>query len=70
MCPRANNAQPTEQADEPDGRQSLTIVCEKLATGLSLTQAADVLEVIGGIDAAVRQRAYELGGMLAATLTE
>ena len=40
----------------------------KLATGLSLTQAADVLEVIGGIDAAVRERAYELGGTLAATL--
>jgi len=42
----------------------------KLATGLSLTQAADVLEVIGGIDAAVRERAYELGGTLAATLME
>ncbi len=42
----------------------------KLATGLSLTQAADVLEVVGAIDAAVRERAYELGGTLAATLME
>jgi multimeric flavodoxin WrbA len=40
----------------------------KVATGLSLTQAADVLEVIGAIDAGVRERAYELGGTLAATL--
>jgi hypothetical protein len=29
-----------------------------------------VLEVIGAIDAGVRQRAYELGGTLAATLME
>ena len=42
----------------------------KLATGLSLTQAADVLEVVGALDAAVRERAYELGGTLAATLME
>jgi NAD(P)H-dependent FMN reductase len=42
----------------------------KVATGLSLTQAADVLEVIGAIDAAARERAYELGGTLAATLME
>jgi multimeric flavodoxin WrbA len=42
----------------------------KLATGLALTQAADVLEVVGAIDAAVRERAYELGGTLAATLME
>lgn len=41
---------------------------ERLATGLSLTKAADVLEVTGGIDAAVRERAYALGGTLAATL--
>ena len=27
-CRRANKAQPTAQADEPDGRQSVTIVCE------------------------------------------
>ncbi|MCV7098868.1 flavodoxin family protein [Mycobacterium palustre] len=42
----------------------------KLATGLSLSQAADVLEVVGAVDAAVRERAYELGGTLAATLME
>lgn len=41
---------------------------ERLATGLSLTQAAEVLTVTGGIDAAVRERAYALGGTLAATL--
>jgi NAD(P)H-dependent FMN reductase len=40
----------------------------KLATGLSLSQAADVLEVVGAVDAGVRERAYELGGTLAATL--
>lgn len=43
---------------------------EKLATGLALTKAADVLEVTGPIDAAVRERAYELGGTLAALLME
>lgn len=43
---------------------------EKLATGLSLAKAADVLEVTGAVDAAVRERAYELGGTLAATLME
>ena len=43
---------------------------EKVATGLSLTKATDVLEVIGGIDGAVREQAYELGGTLAATLME
>lgn len=43
---------------------------EKLATGLALTKAADVLEVTGAVDADVRQRAYELGGTLAATLME
>lgn len=43
---------------------------DKVATGLSLTKAADVLEVVGGIDAGVRERAYELGGTLAATLME
>lgn len=42
----------------------------KVATGLSLIKAADVLEVVGGIDAAARERAYELGGTLAATLME
>jgi multimeric flavodoxin WrbA len=42
----------------------------QLATGLALTQAAHVLEVVGAIDAAARDRAYELGGTLAATLME
>ena len=41
---------------------------EKVATGLSLAKAADVLEITGAIDAGVRERAYELGGTLAATL--
>lgn len=43
---------------------------DKVATGLSLAKAADALEVVGGIDAAIRERAYELGGTLAATLME
>jgi multimeric flavodoxin WrbA len=43
---------------------------EKISTGLSLTQAADVLEVVGPIDAKLRERAYELGGTLAATLMD
>jgi multimeric flavodoxin WrbA len=42
----------------------------KLATGLSLSQAADVLEIAGAVDAAVREQAYELGGTLAATLMD
>jgi multimeric flavodoxin WrbA len=43
---------------------------DKVATGLDLNKAADVLEVIGTIDAGVRERAYELCGTLAATLME
>ena len=43
---------------------------EKLATGLGLEKAADVLHVAGTADAAVRERAYELGGTLAATLMQ
>jgi multimeric flavodoxin WrbA len=43
---------------------------EKLATGLALTKAADVLEVLGSVDAGARERAYELGGTLAATLMQ
>jgi hypothetical protein len=39
-----------------------------VATGLSSTKTADVLENVGSIDAEVRQQAYELGGTLAATL--
>ena len=42
----------------------------RVCTGLSLTQAAEVMEVVGPIDARVRERAYELGGTLAATLME
>jgi hypothetical protein len=43
---------------------------EKLATGLALVKAADVLEIAGAVDARVRERAYELGGTLAATLMD
>lgn len=42
---------------------------ERICTGLGLVKSADVLEVTGGIDAGVRQQAYELGGTLAATLS-
>ncbi|HUO36889.1 MAG TPA: flavodoxin [Mycobacterium sp.] len=41
---------------------------EKLATGLSLTKAAATLAVTGAVDAAVREKAYELGGTLGALL--
>jgi hypothetical protein len=47
-----------------------TTSVEKVATGLSLVKAADVLEITGAIDARARERAYELGGTLAATLME
>jgi len=47
-----------------------TNAVDKVATGLALTKAADVLEVVGAIDAGVRERAYELGGTLAAVLME
>jgi multimeric flavodoxin WrbA len=43
---------------------------EKLANGLALAKAADVLEVTAGLDKAVRDTAYELGGTLAATLMQ
>jgi multimeric flavodoxin WrbA len=43
---------------------------DKVATGLSLTKAADVLEIVGAVDAKVREQAYELGGTLAAVLME
>ncbi|MGE2692299.1 flavodoxin family protein [Mycolicibacterium pulveris] len=43
---------------------------EKLATGLALAKSADALEIVGGVDGAVRERAYELGGTLAAMLME
>ncbi|MDV3125153.1 flavodoxin [Mycobacterium sp. 21AC1] len=41
-----------------------------IATGLALAKAADVLEVTGALEAGIRERAYELGGTLAATLME
>lgn len=41
---------------------------DRLASGLGLVRVADPLTVTGGIDAAVRSRAHELGGTLAATL--
>ncbi|MGC2653111.1 MAG: flavodoxin [Mycobacterium sp.] len=47
-----------------------TKAVERICTGLSLSQAADALEVIGPVDAKVRELAYELGGTLAATLME
>lgn len=43
---------------------------ERIATGLALSRAAEVLEVTGPIGKAVRERAYELGGTLAAVLME
>ena len=43
---------------------------QKVVTGLALTKAADALEITGAIDAGVRERAYELGATLAATLME
>lgn len=42
---------------------------ERICTGLGLVKSADVLEVTGVVDAAVRQQAYELGGTLAAMLS-
>lgn len=43
---------------------------DRIVAGLALTRSADALEVTGEVDAAVRRRAYELGGTLAATLME
>ncbi|MGV0737817.1 flavodoxin family protein [Mycobacterium syngnathidarum] len=43
---------------------------DKIVAGLALVKAADVLEVTGVVDGGVRERAYELGGTLAATLME
>lgn len=42
----------------------------KVATGLALEKVADTLEVVGAIDAKIREAAYELGGTLAANLME
>lgn len=41
---------------------------ERIVTGLGLVRSADVLEATDGISAAVREKAYELGGTLAAVL--
>ena len=43
---------------------------ERIATGLGLRKAAPPLQVTGAVDGAVRASAYELGGTLAAVLTE
>ncbi|OMC06251.1 flavodoxin family protein [Mycolicibacterium fortuitum] len=43
---------------------------DKIVTGLALVKAADGLEVTTVVDGAVRERAYELGGTLAATLMD
>ena len=41
---------------------------ERIATGLNLVKTAATVEITGAVDAAVRQQAGELGGVLAATL--
>ena len=41
---------------------------QKIVTGLELTQAAAVVEVTGPIDAAVREKCYELGATVAVTV--
>jgi multimeric flavodoxin WrbA len=41
---------------------------ERIATGMALVASAEVLQVTGSLDAAVRRKAYELGGTLAAVL--
>ena len=43
---------------------------EKLATGLELAKAAATLEATGAITTNTREKAYELGGTLAAVLME
>jgi multimeric flavodoxin WrbA len=40
----------------------------RIAGGLSLVRSADVVEVTGFVDGVVRQKAYDLGGTLAALL--
>ena len=40
----------------------------RIASGLSLVRSTDALEVTGVVDGAVRRKAYELGGILAAIL--
>ena len=41
---------------------------ERIAGGLALVRSADTLEVTDVVDAAVREKAYQLGGTLAALL--
>ncbi|GAA4476601.1 flavodoxin family protein [Rhodococcus olei] len=41
---------------------------QKIVTGLALTQAAGVVEITGGVDAAARERCYELGATVAVTI--
>ena len=41
---------------------------ERIALGLGLVKSADTVSVCG-VDAAVRQQAYELGGTLAAVIS-
>ena len=43
---------------------------QKIVTGMALVQAAQVVEVTGPIDAAVRDRCYELGATLAVTVAD
>lgn len=43
---------------------------ERISTGLGLVKSADALVVTGAIDAAVRRKAHELGGTLAAMTME
>ncbi|TQF65334.1 flavodoxin family protein [Rhodococcus spelaei] len=42
---------------------------EKIVTGLALTKVAATVEITGGVDAAARERCYELGATVAVTLT-
>jgi multimeric flavodoxin WrbA len=41
---------------------------QRIATGMALVASAEVLQVTGPLDVAVRRKAYELGGTLAAAL--
>ncbi|PTR26605.1 hypothetical protein C8K36_105177 [Rhodococcus sp. OK519] len=41
---------------------------QKIVTGLELVQAAEIVEITGPIDAAVRERCYELGATVAVTV--
>lgn len=43
---------------------------DRIVTGLGLVRSAEALEVTGDVAAAVREKAYELGGTLAAVLME